>query len=193
MAQKQTQQVRKQHIAEIINCGKDPAYFISTYVRIDHSTPFHLYPFQEDCLKAFLDHRHVITNKSRQLGLSTLSAAYSLWMILFQRDKNVLVIATKLSTAQLFIRKTKAMLKNLPTWLVVPKLVSETNKSLEFDNGSRIQAIPTSPDAGRGEAVNLLVVDECTSPSTYVTVRHKKTGEIKHVQIENLYSSPEFR
>jgi phage FluMu gp28-like protein len=31
---------------------------------------------------------------------------------------------------------------------------------MEFDNGSKIHAIPTSPDAGRGEAVSLLIVDE---------------------------------
>lgn len=157
-------QVRKQHLEEIMRCGSDPVYFIEKYVKISHPKkgvlPFKLYPYQQDCLSTFLEHRHVITNKSRQLGLSTLAAGYSLWMTLFQREKNVLVIATKLSTAQLFIRKVKGMFKYLPTWLVVPSVTSETNKSIEFDNGSKIHAIPTSPDAGRGEAVSLLIVDE---------------------------------
>ena len=81
-------------------------------------------------------------------------------MAIFQREKNVLVIATKLSTAQLFVRKVKGMFKSLPSWLIVPNITSETNKSLEFDNGSKIHAIPTSPDAGRGEAVSLLIIDE---------------------------------
>ena len=157
-------QTRKEHLNEIIRCGSDPVYFIEKYVKISHPTkgsiPFELFPYQIDCLQAFLNNNHVITNKSRQLGLSTLAAAYSLWMAIFQREKNVLVIATKLSTAQLFVRKVKGMFKSLPSWLVVPNITSETNKSLEFDNGSKIHAIPTSPDAGRGEAVSLLIIDE---------------------------------
>lgn len=161
---KNVPQVRKQHLEEIMRCGSDPAYFIEKYVKISHPKqgviPFDLYSYQKDCLSHFLGHRHVITNKSRQLGLSTLAAAYSLWMTLFQREKNVLIIATKLSTAQLFIRKVKGMFRYLPKWLVVPSVTSETNKSMEFDNGSKIHAIPTSPDAGRGEAVSLLIVDE---------------------------------
>lgn len=164
MKKSKINQTRKEHLNEIIRCGSEPAYFIQKYVKISHPTkgsiPFHLFPYQVDCLQAFLDHNHVITNKSRQLGLSTLSAAYSLWMSLFQREKNVLVIATKLSTAQLFIRKVKGMFKSLPSWLVVPSLTSETKSSLEFDNGSKIHAVPTGPDAGRGEAVSLLIVDE---------------------------------
>lgn len=164
MAKSKKIERKSDQIAEIKRCGTDPVYFIKKYVKISHPTrgpiPFQTYAYQEDCVADFLKHRLVICNKSRQLGLSTVSAAYSLWLGLFRREKNILVIATKLETAKLFLRKVKGMLDSLPEWLVMPTLTGESVKELKFSNGSIIKAIPTSPDAGRGEAVSLLIVDE---------------------------------
>ena len=105
-------------ISEIIKCGKDPVYFFNKYCKIQHMTrgtiPFNTYPFQDDCVKAFIDNRFNIILKSRQLGLSTLTAAYSVWLTLFQKDKRVLVIATKLDVAQNFINKVKTIIAHLP-------------------------------------------------------------------------------
>src|SRR5690606_26566585 len=92
-------------------------------------------------------------------GLSTIAAAYAVWYAIFHKDKNILVIATKLDTAQNFIKKVKVALKGLPPWLVLPSF--EDNKTaVTFNNGSQIIAVPTSDDAGRSEALSLLIVDE---------------------------------
>ena len=64
--------------------------------------------------------------KSRQLGLSTLSAGYSLWIMLFHKDKNILCIATKQETARNMVTKVKFMYDNLPSWLKIP--AEENNK-----------------------------------------------------------------
>lgn len=164
MAKSKKIERKAEQLDEIRKCGKDPIYFIKKYVKISHPKrgpiPFQTYPYQEDCVQDFQKHRLIICNKSRQLGLSTVSAAYSLWMALFRREKNILVIATKLDTAKLFLRKVKGMFDSLPEWLVMPQLTGESVKELKFSNGSIIKAIPTSPDAGRGEAVSLLIVDE---------------------------------
>jgi len=122
--------------------------------------PFKTYPFQDDCIDDFVAHRFNVILKSRQLGISTLSAAYSVWLALFYRDKSILVIATKMAVAVNFIRKVKVFIKNLPPWLVLPKIVADTQQKVEFSNGSSIKAIPTSDDAGRSEALSLLIVDE---------------------------------
>lgn len=148
---------------EIIRCGQDPKYFIRKYVKIQHpergSVQFETFPFQDDCIDAFEEHRLNVVLKSRQLGLSTVSAAYAVWMAIFHRDKNILVIATKLQTAINFIKKTAFALQNLPKWLVMPKF-EPTKQAISFSNGSQIKAIPTSPDAGRSEALSLLIIDE---------------------------------
>jgi hypothetical protein len=155
---------KQRQVTEIVKCGKDPVYFLNKYVKIQHPTrgliSFKTYKFQDECLKDFVDHRFNIILKSRQLGISTLTAAYAVWMAIFYKDKSVLVIATKLAVAQNFIKKVKVAIKNLPSWLVLPQIVSNNKQSLEFSNGSQIKAVPTSDDAGRSEALSLLIVDE---------------------------------
>jgi len=154
---------KNEQIREIIKCGKDPVYFIKNYVKIQHPTqgtiPFETYDFQDDCIAAFLEHRLNIILKSRQLGLSTVSAAYAVWMAIFQKDKNILVIATKLATAINFIKKVTVMVGNIPKWLLLPKY-EPSKQQVQFSNGSTIKAVPTSEDAGRSEALSLLIVDE---------------------------------
>jgi len=120
---------------------------------------FHLYPFQEKVLKLFEDNPYSIILKSRQLGISTLSAGYSLWLMIFHEDKNILCIATKQETAKNMVTKVKFMYENLPSWLKVD--FEENNKlTLRLSNGSQIKATSASSDAGRSEAVSLLLIDE---------------------------------
>ena len=149
---------------EIIRCGKDQSYFINKYVKISHPTrgsiPFHTFPYQDMCMEEYNKHQFVIINKSRQLGLSTISAAYALWLAIFHKEKNVLVIATKLPIAQNFMKKVFGMFDSLPPWMVMPQVVSRTKTELTLSNGSHIKAVPTSSDAGRSEALSLLVIDE---------------------------------
>ena len=155
---------KTRQVQEIIRCGKDPAYFFNAYVRVQHPTrgliPFKTYPFQDDCVKEFINNRFVIVVKGRQLGLSTLTAAYAVWMAIYQKDKNILVIATKLSVAQNFIKRVKTIIRNLPPWLVLPQIISDNKQLIEFSHGSSIKAIPTSDDAGRSESLSLLIIDE---------------------------------
>jgi len=155
---------KKRQVNEIVKCGKEPHYFINKYVKIQHpergTIAFNTYPFQDDCVKDFIDNRFNIIVKSRQLGLSTLVAAYAVWLAIFYKDKNVLVIATKLAVAQNFIKKVKVAIRSLPPWLVIPEIVGNNKQSIEFSNGSTIKAIPTSEDAGRSEALSLLIIDE---------------------------------
>jgi hypothetical protein len=163
MATAQSPLNRDQQVKEILKCGKDPVYFMRTYTKIQHAKrgliPFETYSFQDDCVKAFEEHRFNIILKSRQLGLSTVTAAYAVWYAIFKKDKNILVIATKLQTAMNFIKKVRTMLDGLPKWLLLTKF-EPTKQQISFSNGSTITAIPTSPDAGRSEALSLLIVDE---------------------------------
>jgi len=148
---------------EYIKCAQDPAHFMKKYCFIQHPQrgriQFNLYPFQTKTLRLLRDNPYSIILKSRQLGISTLSAGYSLWMMLFHKDKNILCIATKQETARNMVTKVKFMYENLPSWLKIES--DENNKlSLRLKNGSQIKATSASSDAGRSEAVSLLIVDE---------------------------------
>lgn len=149
---------------ELIKCGRDPVYFINNYVRISHPMkgliPFKLYPFQEEVVRDFRDYRYNIILKARQLGISTSMAGYVTWLMLFQRNKNVVVMATKLNTAANLVKKVKLAMKSIPDWMMISKISVDNRNSFELDNGSQVKAISTSGDAGRSEALSLLIVDE---------------------------------
>lgn len=155
---------KQEIMKEIVRCGKKPEYFIHTYAKITHPMkgliPFHLYPFQSQLLEDFEDHRFNVILKARQLGISTVTAAYVAWMMMFHREKNVLVIATKFSTAANLVKKVKAIIKALPAWLKISTVDIDNRTSFVLSNGSQIKASSTSGDAGRSEALSLLVIDE---------------------------------
>ena len=148
---------------EWVKCAKDPVYFFKKYCYIQHphrgKILFNLYPFQEELMHNVNDHRFNVILKSRQLGISTLSAGYSLWLMLFHEDKNILVIATKQEVAKNLVTKVRFMHDNLPSWL--KGQTEEDNKlSLRLKNGSQIKATSAAGDAGRSEALSMLIIDE---------------------------------
>ena len=155
---------KQEVVKEVVKSGKDPSYFINNYAKISHPMegliPFNTYAFQDDLIKDFNDYRFNIILKARQLGISTITAAYIAWMMLFHRDKNVLVVATKFGTAANLVKKVKAIIKHLPDWLRIASISADNRTSFELSNGSQIKASSTSGDAGRSEALSLLVVDE---------------------------------
>ena len=158
----------KQSLKEIIKleyqkCAQDPIHFMKKYCMIQHPVrgkiPFHLYPFQEKTLDQFTEHRYNIILKSRQTGISTLTAGFALHQMLFNQDYNVLVIATKQEVAKNLVTKVRVMNQYLPSWL--KQTTVEDNKlSLRYSNGSQIKATSAAGDAGRSEALSLLVFDE---------------------------------
>jgi hypothetical protein len=81
-------------------------------------------------------------------------------MMLFHRDKAILVMATKFATAGNLVKKVKSIMRNLPDWLKIATIDVDNRTSFELSNGSSIKAASTSGDAGRSEALSLLVLDE---------------------------------
>jgi hypothetical protein len=155
---------KQEIVKEILKCGKDSTYFINNYCRISHPMRgligFKTYPYQDDLLNDYNDFRFNVILKARQLGISTITAAYCVWFMLFHKEKNIVVLATKFSTAANLVKKVKSMMKNLPEWLKLAQIDIDNRTSFELSNGSIIKAVPTSEDAGRSEALSLLVVDE---------------------------------
>ena len=158
---------------EYIQCVENTEYFLKKYCKIQHPTrgkiKFDLYDFQEKVLDEFINNEYNIILKSRQLGLSTLTAGYSLWLMLFNSDKNILCVAKDKDTAKNLVTKVRVMYENLPSWLKTN--VDEDNKlSLRFSNGSQIKAVAATPEAGRSEALSLLILDEAAFIDTIDTI-----------------------
>lgn len=149
---------------EIINCGRDPEYFIEKYIKIEHPVrgliPFKLYDYQKQLLKDFRQHRFNIVNKGRQQGISEIVAAYATWLMLFRKHKNVIVMSTKRDVAKNLIRKSKIAVSNLPKWLMITTVKVDNTTTLEFSNGSRIKAVAAAKGSARSEAGSLIILDE---------------------------------
>lgn len=157
-----------QNLREVIKeeykkCLENPIYFMKKYVKIAHPQKgridFDLFPFQEKALSSFVENDFNIILKSRQLGITTLVAAYSLWMMIFNSDKNILCISIKQETAKEIVTKVRYANDGLPSWLKV-QCVEDNRLSLKLKNGSQIKAVSSSGDAGRSSSLSLLIIDE---------------------------------
>lgn len=147
---------------------RDP-FFFSTFSYVIHPVQgrvhFNLYEYQKTVLYHFLKNRFNIILKFRQAGLTELIALYCLWLAMYRPNKNIQIISIKDRVAKKVLRRIKFIYKNLPPYLQV-KIVNGrsmdlgTSTEIEFSNGSMITSIPTTEDAGRSEAVSLLVIDE---------------------------------
>ena len=88
---------------EYLKCAKDPVHFMRKYCYIQHPQrgriQFNLYPFQEKVLTLFQQNDYSAILKSRQLGISTLAAGYSLWLMTFHKDRNVSSISNYTSNS----------------------------------------------------------------------------------------------
>ena len=152
-------------LGEYKKCLESPVYFMKHYVKIKHpmrgTILFNLFPFQEKTLQSFHDYKFNIILKSRQMGISTLVAAYSLWLMIFHKDKTVLLISLKQDDAKDIVTKVRDAYTELPTWLKKDvKCILDNRLSMQFTNGSVIKAASTTKKSGVGQALSLLIIDE---------------------------------
>ena len=148
--------------------SNDPFYF-SSFIKVIHPTKgkvrFDLYPFQYAVLYQFLKHQFNIILKFRQAGITELISMYCLWLAMFHPNKKINIISIKDVVAKKVLKKIKFMYKNLPLFLQTPIVNGRSGEYgsaslIEFSNGSFIESIPTSEQAGRSEGLSLLVIDE---------------------------------
>ena len=158
----------KEELNTLIKVSKDPFLF-STYCYVVHpvrgKVPFLLYPYQKSTLYHFLKNRFNIILKFRQAGITELMSLYSLWLTMYHPNKKVNIISIKDTTAKKVLKKIKFMYKNLPWYLQTPIINGRSGEfgsasMIEFSNGSFIESIPTSTEAGRSESLSLLIIDE---------------------------------
>ncbi len=148
---------------ELIRCMTDAAYFMSNFVYIqtekNGAILFKPFEYQYRMLDAFVNHKSTIALTARQMGKTTVAAAYLLWKAMFTADKTILVTANIKAQALEIMDRIRYSYESLPDHIRAG--VTEYNKgSITFDNGSRLVARATTPNAGRGLTVSVLYCDE---------------------------------
>ena len=171
MAKKTTQQqqyLSSEEIKILAKVSKDIFYF-SHFIWVINPVlgrvRFDLYPYQKSVLYHFLKERFNIILKFRQAGITELISMYCLWLAMYHSNKKINIISIKDTIAKKVLKKIKFMYKNLPWYLQTPIINGRTGEygsasTMEFSNGSIIESIPTSDQAGRSESLSLLVIDE---------------------------------
>lgn len=160
--------ISRDELQTLAKVSKD-IFLFSKYIYVIHpvrgKVQFNLYPYQKSVLYCFLAHRFNIILKFRQAGITELISLFCLWLCMYHPNKKVNIISIKDTTAKKVLKKIKYMYKNLPWYLQTPIINGRTGEygsasMMEFNNGSFIESIPTSSEAGRSESLSLLVIDE---------------------------------
>lgn len=153
----------QEEVDEYIRCSKDPVYFAERYIKIVNVDrglmPFEMWDFQKEMIRTYHEHRFSITKCPRQVGKTTTSVAYLLWVTLFQDSQNIAVLANKGSLARDILAKYQLAYENLPMWLQ-QGVITWNKGNVELENGSKIIAASTSSSAVRGGAFNIVFLDE---------------------------------
>jgi len=150
-------------LQEIINCARDPLWFMERFLYIQHplhgKLQFEAYPFQKELINTYWKNRNTIAMIPRQSGKTTTAAGYLLWYAMFNDDVTVLIAANKFKAANEIMMRIKYAYEELPNH-IRPGVTEYNVTSIKFDNGSRIVATTTTPDSGRGMSISLLYLDE---------------------------------
>ena len=148
---------------EYKRCKSDPIYFISNYIKVVHPVrglvPFNLYPFQREIVGCLEDNRFNILRKFRQAGCTTISAAYALWMCIFQEHKTIVFLSVGDTESTEILDRIKIMFEELPVFLK-PKILQENMHNLKLSTGSVIKSRPSGKQSGRSLAGSFLFIDE---------------------------------
>lgn len=149
---------------EIVRCAQDPVYFIQNYVKIRHPKrgliPFKTFKYQDATIECFRRKRFNVILKARQMGFTEVTSAFIVWLMLFHPNQTILAMATKADTAKAVIKRVRTGFRYLPKWLLISDITTDNKTSIELANGSSVKSISKSADAGRSEALSLLVIDE---------------------------------
>lgn len=150
---------------EFAKCAKDPVYYLNNYGYVFDAkkktvSQMKCFPYQEVCTRKFHKHQNNIILKSRQTGLSVVTAGYVAWRLLFRYDEKILIIANDGAGAMRFLETVKQFIEYTPIWMKPDAIETDNTKKIAFSNNSYAEAKASSPNAGRGDSLTMLVLDE---------------------------------
>jgi len=124
--------------------------------------PLVLREAQRQVLRAWIQNRRTVSLKARQVGFSTLAAAYVLWLSFGWDDRFIVMLSRTERESIKLLAKVKYNYRYMPDWVKLrgPDVLDKKAQAVTFDNGSAIESLPSANDPARGESVFLVVVDE---------------------------------
>ncbi|MFK5882913.1 MAG: terminase family protein [Candidatus Izemoplasma sp.] len=150
-------------LAEYEKCANDPIYFIENYFKIQDVDvgliPLILYDFQKEFLLCIHNNRFVSARMARQMGKSTVVAAYICWYIIFDTDRKVGIISKDKGGSKDVLERVKMGYEYLPLWLQ-QGIIKWDVESIKLENRSTVLAAATTSSSIRGKSLSLCYIDE---------------------------------
>jgi hypothetical protein len=119
---------------------------------------FEIWPHTEEITQTLAEHRRIVWLKARQIGATTILAAYTLWHA-YKPYSESLLFSQGESEAEEFLAKCNLMYRYLPAHLRI-ELAEDNMGKMTFTNGARIRAFPSTKKAGHGQTASLIIMDE---------------------------------
>lgn len=119
---------------------------------------FDTWPHLFEAAREFEKNDRIVWLKSRQIGATTISAAYALYTC-YKDQAQILLVSQGEEDAQEFLTKVKLVWEHLPPDLQL-KMKADSKSALEFENGSRVRALPSTTKSGHGRTATLVIMDE---------------------------------
>lgn len=176
---------------EYVRCALDVHYFVEKYCKVKREDGsignILLRDYQKEILDNFVNSRFNILMASRQVGKTISSAIFMLHKILFDNDKNIMIVANKGDTAVEIVDKIKSIYTLLPFFLK-PGIKTWNQKSLTFENGCRIKTSARTKTPAIGFTIDVLYLDEFAHiPSNiiepYYTAAFPTTAAVQNSKI----------
>ena len=113
---------------------------------------FEMMDFEEMFLNHIHNNNFSVTKKSRQMHMTTLTAAYCAWKLIFSTDKSIAIMCPKKEEAIRFVEFVRIILQNYSNDLFhwEDNFVKDNQSEIRLDNGSFIKAIAATPSSLRG-------------------------------------------
>lgn len=124
----------------------------------------HLWPGQTRVVGKLVSGAWPFILKTRQVGFTTVLAAYVLWRVIFSRMFVATVVNQSKEYAFDFVHRVRLMLDRLPRWMQ-PTLVKDNESMLRWEGGGRrceIRSFAGSERAGRSLTGNVAIFDEAS-------------------------------
>jgi len=157
---------------EYIKCKLSVHYFAEKYckIKLEDGTIGHmtLRDYQRKIIDLYTKNRYSILMASRQTGKTVSAAIVILHFVLFNDDKGAMIVANKGNTVKEIVRKIKDIYRLLPFFLK-KGVVNWNEKSIAFENNSRIQSENRTKEPAIGFTIDMLYLDEFAHiPDNYV-------------------------
>lgn len=154
------------HELDVRRSRADVRWFLRNfyYIPVIGTGPalFDLRDYQEEIINVIENEELIVSLKARQIGMTTVTVGYAVWDALFHDNHPWLLVSKNEGGAKKMLERALYGYDRLPAWMrsKLPQIKSRTQTAVEFDNGSKLEAVPSVSSTGRGDSVFGVVLDE---------------------------------